>query len=99
MIHKLARFRVQKDKLADAVATIEEFVDNVARREGGVVMYRSLQDKDDPTRFTHYMIFRTKSAEDNHQKTGWVKAFVAKLYPMCSEAPTFADVNVIGERN
>lgn len=99
MIHKFGRFRVKKEKLADAVASIEEFVDNVARREGGVVMYRAFQDKDDPTRFTHYMIFRTKSAEDNHQKTAWMKAFVAALYPLCSEVPTFADLQVIGERN
>jgi quinol monooxygenase YgiN len=70
----------------------------VGKREGGTALYRSLQDAEDPTRFTHYMVFNTAAAEANHQKTAWVKAFVDKLYPLCSEPPVFTAVTVVGER-
>jgi quinol monooxygenase YgiN len=74
-----------------------EFVQMVGKREGGTALYRSLQDVEDPTRFTHYMVFNTAAAEANHQKTAWVKAFVEKLHPLCSEPPVFTEVHVVGE--
>jgi quinol monooxygenase YgiN len=97
MIHKFARFQVKRDKLAEAVACVATFVDEVARKEGGTAKYEAFQDAADPTQFTHYMVFRTPSAEKYHQTTPWVKTFVAKLYPLCVEEPAFVDVTPVGK--
>lgn len=92
MIHKFARFQVKTGKVDEALGLIKDFVDEVGRKEGGTATYTSFQDKDEPTRFTHYMAFRTPSAEEYHRGTAWVKKFVAALYPICEKEPTFTEV-------
>lgn len=92
MIHKFARFQVRRERLDEAVRLVKEFVDEVGRKEGGTATYQSFQEKEEPTRFTHYMVFRTPSAEEYHRGTAWAKKFTAALYPLCVEEPSFVDV-------
>lgn len=87
MIIKLARYQVKKEAVAQAAALTKAFVDEVVRKEGGTAKYEAFQAKDDPTRFTHVMSFRTPSAEQYHQKTAWAKAFLEKLAPLCASPP------------
>jgi quinol monooxygenase YgiN len=96
MIHKLARYRVRKDAVPQALAAVEAFVDEVGRKEGGTAYYHAFQETADPTMFTHSMAFRTPSAEKYHQTTPWCKAFVAKLYPLCEKEPEFVEVRPVG---
>lgn len=96
-IHKLARFEVRRDKVDEALALIRGLIDEIGRKEGGTASYLSLQDKETPTRFTHYMVFRTPAAEDYHRKTAWMKKFVDALYPMCVEEPSFTTVEPVAK--
>lgn len=95
MIVKLARYQVRKESVAEAVAAVHAFVDEVTRKEGGTAKYEAYQSKADPTRFTHFMTFRTPSAEQYHQKTAWSKAFADKLHPLCVELPVFEEVTLV----
>lgn len=84
MITKLARYQVKKEAVAQAAALVRAYVDEVNRKEGGTAKYEAYQGKaDDGTRFTHFMSFRTPSAEQYHGKTAWAKAFAEKLAPLC----------------
>lgn len=96
VIHKLMRYKVRRADLDAVLALVASFVDEVGRKEGGTALYRALQHGDDPTRFTHYMVFRTKSAEDNHHKQPWTRAFHQKLAPLCEEAPQTLDAKPVG---
>jgi quinol monooxygenase YgiN len=95
MIHRMATFEVRKESLPQALAAIESFLDEVGRKEGGTAAYRSFQHAETPTRFTHYMEFRTPSAADYHRKTAWCKRFVETLYPLCTAEPVTFDVKPV----
>jgi len=98
MIHKLVSYQVRKDVVPQALAAVRAFADEVNRKEGGTAKYEAWQGKEDPTRFTHHMAFRTPSAEKYHQTTPWCKAFVAALHPLCVEQPvSFEVLPVMGE--
>ena len=93
MIIKLARYQVRHDAVPQALELVKTFVDEVTRKEGGTAKYEAYQHKAEPTRFTHFMAFRTPSAEQYHQKTAWSKAFVEKLHPLCVEPPAFEEIS------
>lgn len=95
MLHRFVRFEVRKDALPQALDAIRAFVDEVGRKEGGTATYRSFHDKAEPTRFTHYAVFRTPSAEQYHRGTPWMKAFMAKLEPLCTQKPSATDVDEV----
>lgn len=92
MIVKHLRYQVRKEGIDAALAATRAFVDEVTRKEGGTAKYEAFQHKDDPTRFTHLMSFRTPSAEDYHRKTAWNKAFLEKLGPLCAQAPVVEEI-------
>lgn len=92
MITTLARYQVRKEELPHALAAVKAFVDEVGRKEGGTASYKAYQGKEDPTRFTHVMTFRTPSAQQYHQKTAWHKRFFESLAPMCATPPAFEEV-------
>ncbi len=96
MIRKFARFEVSTENLDATLKVIRAFVDEVGRKEGGTATYHSFQDVDHPTRFTHFMEFRTPAAESYHQKTAWCKRFVDALYPLCTSPPEFSTVHLVG---
>ncbi|MFV2016489.1 MAG: putative quinol monooxygenase [Candidatus Heimdallarchaeota archaeon] len=96
MIHRVARFEVSKDEIIEAISVITEFVEKVNTEEPNCILYRSLQEKESETKFTHYMIFSNKEAEEYHRQTPWVKSFVSKLYPILEVVPVFTEMKVIG---
>lgn len=95
MIVKLARYEVRKEALAQALPAIRAYVDEVGRKEGGTARYEAYQDRNEPTRFTHLMAFRTPSAEDYHRKTAWHKRWMETLAPLCSKPPTYEDIQLL----
>ncbi|HET6405897.1 MAG TPA: antibiotic biosynthesis monooxygenase [Candidatus Thermoplasmatota archaeon] len=95
MIVKLARYQVRKDALPQTLQLVHAFVDEVTRKEGGTARYEAFQAKDDPTRFTHYMTFRTPAADQYHQKTAWAKRFFEALAPLCVAAPSVEELTPV----
>ena len=61
---------------------IRRFVEHV-RTESGTELHLSLRDRDDPTRFTHSMIFSDVAAEHEHGCCGAIEVFTDVLYPLC----------------
>jgi quinol monooxygenase YgiN len=80
-IYMTAKFEVQKDALDVCKQTIQEFVDYVRANEPNTILYTSLQEKDNPTRFIHYFIFRDAKAREIHSNSDAVNRFTSMLYP------------------
>jgi quinol monooxygenase YgiN len=80
-IYMTARFEVQKGALKICKQTIREFVDYVRANEPDTILYTSLQEKENPTRFLHYFIFRDEKAREIHSKSDGVNRFTSILYP------------------
>lgn len=95
MIRKLVHYEVRKEDLPLVLDAVRAFVDEVARKEGGTARYQAYQHKDAPTRFTHFMEFRTPAAEKYHQTTPWVKRFTETLLPRCTKEPVFSEIEVV----
>ena len=56
-VYGTARFSVKPEALDRSRSAIEDFVSYVRASEPGTKLYLSLQDRADPTRFLHVMIF------------------------------------------
>ena len=82
-----ARFEVQADKLAICEQAIREFVEY----EPDTLQYTSVQEKDIPTQFLHYSIFRDEQARENHSNSDAVDRFTAALYPNLVEPVRFTE--------
>ena len=81
-------FRVKDAALLnEAKAAIAEFIDKIEVEEPGTLLYSSMQDKEEPTHFMHYMEFVDSESHQEHRTTEHVNAFVKKLYPLCAEEP------------
>ncbi|MEE9275459.1 MAG: antibiotic biosynthesis monooxygenase [bacterium] len=83
----MAPFEVHADKIEEAKAAIREFIGNVRAKEPGTLLYTSLQHKDNPAKFVHFMIFESGDAHRHHRSTPYVDDFVKKLHPLCAEEP------------
>ncbi len=97
-IHKTARFKVRPETLEKCKRAIEEFVRHIRDNEPETQVYVSLQQKDDPTSFIHYMVFRDDAAEKKHGASEAVKRFVDVIYPSCVAPVEFTDYNVLALR-
>ena len=80
-IYMTARFEVQKEALEICKQIIQEFVDYVRANEPDTILYTSLQEKENPTRFLHYFIFRNEGAREIHSSSDAVNHFTSVLYP------------------
>jgi len=80
-IYMTARFEAQKDALEICKQTIQEFVEYVRVNEPDTILYISLQEKENPTRFLHYFIFRDEQAREIHSNSDAVDRFTSVLYP------------------
>lgn len=80
-IYMTARFEVQKEALDVCQQVIQDFVDYVRANEPETVLYTSLQEKENPTRFLHYFIFRDEQAREIHSNSDAVNRFTSILYP------------------
>ena len=94
MIHKTATFQVRPEGLDRALAAIRDFVAYVKLSEPGTLRYESWQQRDDPTRFVHFFVFRDAEAERIHSNSRAVEKFTAVLYPLCVKPVEFTDFSV-----
>jgi len=86
-------FKVHEEKLDDAKKLINELISNVREKESGVLLYKSLQLKQDPTSFVNFIVFADNDAHMKHRAANYVLSFVKTLYDLCpSEVyPVFMD--------
>jgi quinol monooxygenase YgiN len=94
-IVKTAHFKTTPESLDIVEAAIAEFVAAVRENEPGTLIYLSVQSKDDPTRFMHYMEFEDNAAEELHQNSAAVRRFVDILYPNSVAGVEFVDHNLV----
>ncbi|SRR6266498_3058969 len=80
-IYMTAEFEVQREALEVCQQTIREFVDYIRANEPDTILYTSLQEKDNPTCFVHYFIFRDEKAREIHSNSDAVNRFTSVLYP------------------
>ena len=80
-IHRTATFEVKQDALDICKQVIQEFVDAVRANEPDTLFYTSLQEKENPTHFLHYFIFRDEKARELHSNSDAVNRFTSILYP------------------
>jgi len=92
MEHLLVSFKVKKDKVEEAKNAIRKFVDEISRKEPGIVLYNCFQEKVDGTSFIHIMTFVSEKAEEHHRHTSYVKKFTDRLYPICEVEPVFSEL-------
>jgi quinol monooxygenase YgiN len=90
-IYQTARFQVKKEALSECEAAIRKFVEYVRANEPRTLLYISLQEKDDPTRFLHYFIFEDEAARDRHSNSKAVDHFTSGLYPNLVEPVEFTE--------
>lgn len=81
MIHQTAYFVVRDDALDVCKKAIREFVDYVRANEPDTLLYTSLQEKENPNHFLHYLIFKDEAARDRHANSEAVNRFTGILYP------------------
>jgi quinol monooxygenase YgiN len=79
-IYMTARFEVQKEPLEVCQRAIQEFVEYIGANEPDTLLYTSLQEKENPTRFLHYFIFRDEQARQLHSSSEAVNRFTSVLY-------------------
>lgn len=80
-------FQVKEDRLDEAKKAINELISNVREKEPGTLLYNSLQLKNDPTSFIHFIIFANNAAHMKHRAAAYVMDFVKKLYELCPKEP------------
>ncbi len=80
-------FQVKEDQLDEAKKIINELISNVKKKEPGTLLYKSLQFKQDPTRFVNFIIFADNDAHMKHRAAAYVMDFVKKLYELCPNEP------------
>ncbi len=90
-IYQTARFQVKKEALADCEAAIHKFLEYVRANEPKTILYISLQQSDDPTRFLHYFIFEDEAARDRHSNSIGIDHFTSILYPNLVEPVEFTE--------
>jgi len=90
-IHQTAQFQVKQDALEECEAAIRRFVEYVRANEPKTLLYLSLQDQADPTRFLHYFVFEDQAARERHSSSNAVNQFTGELYPTLVESVVFTD--------
>jgi quinol monooxygenase YgiN len=90
-IYPTARFEVHKEALEICEQTIQEFIDYVRVNEPDTILYTSLQEKENPTRFLHYFIFRNENSREIHSNSDAVNRFTSVLYSNLVAAVEFSE--------
>ncbi len=76
-------FKVNDDKLEEAKEIISKLISNVRENEPETLLYKSLQSKEDPTTFIHFIVFANNEAQMKHRQANYVMKFVKQLYDIC----------------
>ena len=89
----MVTYKVKSDSLDEAKMLVREFVENIKLNEEDTLLYRALQQSDDPTKFIHFMSFGDEYGEEQHRKSNYCEEFTDSILPLCDEAPTFTDLS------
>ena len=93
MINKMVTFKVREKALDEAKMLVREFVENIILNEEDTLLYRALQETNDPTKFIHFMTFSDDYAENQHKKSNYCAEFVESLAPLCDEEIRYTDLS------
>ena len=90
MIHKMVKYKVNREALAEVESANIDFVEAINASEPNTVytVYRT----GDETVLYHTMTFPSLAEEAIHQEAAYTKEFVKILYPNCEIVPQFEDL-------
>lgn len=80
-------FQVREEALDEAKEAIKELISKVRENEPGTLLYKSMQMRNDPTSFVHFMVFADDDAHLRHRGAPYVLEFVKKIYELCPNEP------------
>ena len=80
-------FEVKVGRIEEARAAVREFIEHIRAKEPQTLFYTSLQHKDNPRKFVHFMVFTDSKSHQLHRGTPYVQSFVRTLYPLCVKEP------------
>ncbi len=93
-IYQTARFQVKAESREKCERAIREFVEYIRENEPDTLLYVSLQETADATRFLHYFIFKDEAARERHSNSPGVQRFTSILYPECLAPVEFEEHRV-----
>ena len=80
-IYQTGGYQVKASAVDKVKEAIEDFVRYVENNEPGTQMYLAWQQKDDPTRFLHFFIFKDAAAQMRHGQSEAVRNFESIYSP------------------
>ncbi len=86
MISVIAKLPIKEDKVDEAVATIKELIQDVAK-EDGTLLYTLNRDSKNPNTLVFMERYKDKDALNAHSATPHFKAFFAKSGALLSGKP------------
>ena len=87
MIHVFVPYKVKQESIETVKGIVAKFISEINRNEPGTLLYKSFQQTDDPTSFTHIKTFMVSDAEMIHKKSAYCLEFTDVLYPLCKVMP------------
>jgi quinol monooxygenase YgiN len=90
-MYRTAEFQVDPNSIAKCRKVIQEFVAYVKSNEPGTLLYISLQNEKDATRFLHLMAFADPLALVEHGSSAANKEFITALYPELESGVVISD--------
>jgi quinol monooxygenase YgiN len=94
-IYVTARFQVRPEARERCEEAIREFVAYIKEHEPGTLLYTSVHEQDDPTRFLHFFIFQDETAREKHRTSDGVRRFTEVLYPETIAGVEFTEYTVV----
>ena len=94
-----AKFEIKQEALEVCKQAIQEFIDVVHAAEPDTLLYTSLQEKENPTHFIHYFIFRDGNAREFHSSSDTVNRFTSILYPNLVAPVEFTEYRMFASTN
>lgn len=95
MIHVFVPYKVKPESIEEVKAIVAKFIAAIEKNEPGTLLYKSFQQVDDPSYFTHVMAFQDSEAEMLHKKSSYCREFTDVLYPLCEIMPKAIGQNEI----
>jgi len=89
MILKTATFEVRPDGIDTCLVATRTFVAEIEATQPATLVYRSLQDAAEPTRFLNIMLFPDGDAEEIHRSSDATRRFTEFIYPLTVAPPRF----------
>ena len=79
-IHVSVSFAIEPAAQAVVDAAITGFVAHIQANESGTLLYRSLAEDEQPTRYLHVMVFVDEAGREQHRNSDAVRKFVDTLH-------------------